>query len=121
MDSQHLYEVSLTRKAPTVIEYNKEPVGYSTLYDVEEGSGWLGNVIISKHHRRIGAARYLIETMVNRAKEQFGVRELHLVCHNTNTKALLLYHQIGFKPYDLRIVTNEEKVEIAGVVMKLTL
>ncbi|GMK45989.1 N-acetyltransferase [Paenibacillus glycanilyticus] len=122
IDPEQLYEVSLTRRVPTVIEYNGEPAGYSNLYDIDEGnSGWLGNVIISSQFRRIGAARFLIQTMMNRAKEELGLRELNLICHNTNTKALLMYNQFGFKPYDLKALKNEEDIEIAGILMKITL
>ncbi|ACT01342.1 GCN5-related N-acetyltransferase [Paenibacillus sp. JDR-2] len=122
INPEQLYEVSLTRRVPTVIEYNGEPAGYSNLYDVEEGnSGWLGNVIIGTQFRRIGAARFLIQTMLNRAKEELGLIELNLICHSPNTKALLMYNQFGFKPYDLKVLKNEEDIDIAGILMRITL
>ncbi|TCN01985.1 hypothetical protein EV294_1011446 [Paenibacillus sp. BK033] len=33
VEPQFLYELSLTSRVPTIIEYNGEPVGYSNLYD----------------------------------------------------------------------------------------
>jgi ribosomal protein S18 acetylase RimI-like enzyme len=60
-------------------------------------------VIIDPEHRGKGAGRYLIDVMTERAKEELKVTELRLVCHNTNTRALVLYYKVGFKPFDIKI------------------
>nr|WP_165842284.1 GNAT family N-acetyltransferase [Paenibacillus xerothermodurans] len=93
--------LALQRHAATVITLSDEVVGYSNLYDVQQGSHcWLGNVIISPAHRRKGAGAYLIQTMMEKARKEAGVRQLKLMCHNINTRALLLYRKLGFKPFD---------------------
>ncbi|MFD0675914.1 MULTISPECIES: GNAT family N-acetyltransferase [unclassified Paenibacillus] len=111
-----LFEVSKTRYLPTVIEYDKEIVGYSNLY-IEEDHYWLGNVIISSKFRGRGAGRYLVNALLERAKNELQAKELRLVCHNVNTKALLLYNKLGFKPYEIKCVTDFDNNEIAGIKM----
>jgi RimJ/RimL family protein N-acetyltransferase len=119
LDPKHLFEVSKTRILPTVIESNRELIGYSNLYDLVEGDNcWLGNVIINPIYRGKGAGRYLIEVMIDRARKELEVKELQLVCHNTNTRALVLYYKLGFKPFDIKIVDDYDNNEIAGIKMK---
>ena len=36
-----------------------------------------------------GAGKFLVETMIRRAGDELGVREVRLVCHNVNTGAFL--------------------------------
>ncbi|QYR19636.1 GNAT family N-acetyltransferase [Paenibacillus sp. sptzw28] len=116
---EQLYEVSMTRLLPTVIEYCDEIVGYSNLYDLVTGDHcWLGNVIINPRYRGKGAGKYLVNLMIERARKELEVQELRLVCHNTNTGALLLYNKIGFKPFEIKIMNDYGGNEIAGIKMK---
>lgn len=118
LDPNHLLEVSRERFLPTVIESEGAVVGYSCFYGHEEGEKcWLGNFIIHPKSRGKGAATYLLETMMERAGEELRVRELHLVCHNPNTKALLLYTKLGFTPYGVRILKDQDDQPIAGITM----
>jgi len=122
LDPMHLYEVSQTRVLPTVIESDGSLVGYSNLYDLVEGDHcWLGNVIVNPAYRGKGAGRYLIEVMIERARNELKLKELHLVCHNTNTKALLLYSKLGFNPYSTKIVNDYDQNDIVGIKMKMSL
>ncbi|TDF99787.1 GNAT family N-acetyltransferase [Paenibacillus piri] len=119
LDPEQLFAVSQTRKLPTVIERSGELAGYSCLYDVQEGECcWLGNVIINPVYRGQGAAAYLIETMTNRAASELGMKELLLVCHNTNTKALFLYDKMGFKPYDIKQAQDHDGNQLVGIKMR---
>jgi GNAT superfamily N-acetyltransferase len=100
-----LEETASRRVEPTVITAGTEIVGYSNLYDVEEGRHcWLGNVVVSPAHRGKGVGSYLIETMMAKAKKNIGVNQLKLMCHNINTNALVFYNRLGFKPFDLQEV-----------------
>lgn len=118
LDSEQLYLTSQTRQLTTVIEYEEEVVGYCNVYDLVEGEHcWLGNVIISPRFRGKGAGKYLINLMIERAKKELSVKELRLVCHNTNTKALLLYYKMGFKPYDMKAINDYNNDEIVGIKM----
>lgn len=119
LNPEQLYEVSRTRFLPTVIEFNEELIGYSNLYDpVGIDHCWLGNVIINPRFRSRGAGRYLINVMMERAKKELKVKELRLICHNTNTRALLFYNKIGFNLIDLKIMRDYDNNEIAGIMMK---
>jgi ribosomal protein S18 acetylase RimI-like enzyme len=116
----HLYEVALARVIPTVILMKDEVVGYGNGYDWIEGvSCWLGNVIINPNFRGQGAGKYLIEVLKKRAKEELKVKEIHLVCHNINTNALLFYNKLGFKAYDIKTMRDFNNHEIAGILMKI--
>ena len=61
----------------------------------------MGNVIIHPDYRGQGAGRFLVETMLSIAGREHKLRELRLVCHNTNTPTLRLYWRTGFVPYGL--------------------
>jgi ribosomal protein S18 acetylase RimI-like enzyme len=115
-----LQETAKYRCSPTVITFNNEIAGYSNLYDVQEGQDcWIGNVIINPKHRRIGAGTFLIKTMMRRASEEHRVKELKLVCHNTNTRALLFYYKLGFRPFDMKIMQDPNNNDIAGIKMSV--
>lgn len=102
LDPERLAREAGNRVRPTVILDGDAVIGYGNLYNVNPGSlGWLGNVIIRPGWRSRGAGRFLVETMAGIAGRELGLRELRLVCHNTNTQALRLYWRAGFKPYDL--------------------
>ena len=102
LDPEQLAQAAEGRVCPTVILDGDSVIGYCNLYDVELGShGWLGNVIIRPEYRGRGAGRYLIDTMASIAKRELQLKELRLVCHNTNTQALRLYWRTGFVPYGL--------------------
>jgi RimJ/RimL family protein N-acetyltransferase len=120
--ADQLYEVSLTRAIPTVILREDEVVGYANVYDWTEGeSCWIGNVVVNPRHRGQGAGKFLIETMIKKAKEELKVKEINLVCHNVNTRALLLYHKIGFKPFGIKPIIDHENRDIAGILMRYSL
>jgi Acetyltransferases len=102
LDPELMARVAEERVRPTVILDGDAVIGYGNLYDVEPGShGWLGNVIIRPDYRGRGAGRFLVETMAAIAGRELKLRELRLVCHNTNTQALRLYWRTGFVPYGL--------------------
>ncbi|MNR69270.1 hypothetical protein D3C85_1944000 [compost metagenome] len=49
------------------------------------------------------------------------MKELHLVCHNVNTRGLIFYSKLGFKPYLIEKKTNHLGQTIAGIRMMLAL
>lgn len=94
------------RFEPTVIidDATQEVVAYANVYKGEEDSGfWLGNVIVSPHYRGKGAAQYLLNVMLDKAKVNLGANQLNLACHNTNTRGLAFYSKLGFKPFDMKL------------------
>jgi RimJ/RimL family protein N-acetyltransferase len=115
-------ELAAQRLKATVITYNKEVVGYCNLYDLSEGNHcWLGNVIISPAFRGKGAGKYLIETMMDKARREIGVRQLKLMCHNINTKALVFYNRTGFKPFDFNEMNDKQGNRIVLIKMEINL
>jgi ribosomal protein S18 acetylase RimI-like enzyme len=117
-----LEKAASVRLHPTVILSKDEIIGYSNLYDLVDGLHcWLGNVIISPHYRGKGIGKYLIDQMKVRAKEELRVEELRLVCHNTNTAALLFYKKQGFKPYDIKQIEHKQGYHVAGILMEIEL
>ncbi|WP_166242669.1 GNAT family N-acetyltransferase [Paenibacillus turpanensis] len=110
-----LEEAAKSRVNATVILSDKYIVGYSNLYDVTEEECWLGNVIIHPNYRSKGAGRYLVETMIHIARMELKIKHFRLVCHNINTKALLFYTKLGFKPFDLKIMQDQYGNELVGI------
>lgn len=109
------------RLKPTVFLYNQEVVAYANIYDHVDDFCWLGNVIVSPNYRGKGVSQYLVEVMSDIAKEEIKVNKLKLVCHNTNTRAILLYTKLGFRPFDVTRIEKPSGEVIAGVRMEKVL
>ncbi|WHY21903.1 GNAT family N-acetyltransferase [Paenibacillus sp. G2S3] len=123
LTSDQLEQAAQGREKLTVIlNEDEQVIGYANLYyEQERDLYWLGNVIVSPDYRGKGAAKFLIRTMLAAAKEDLKLRELHLVCHNVNTKGMLLYSRLGFKPYEIVKRTGPQESTIAGIFMKIEL
>lgn len=122
LDPEQLALEAESRVCPTVILDGNAVIGYGNLYGVEPGShGWLGHVIIDPDYRGKGAGRFLIETLISIAKMELGLRELRLVCHNTNTQALRFYWRTGFVPYELDGTPDPSGRNLMRILMKRVL
>lgn len=123
LTSDQLEQAAQGREKLTVIlNEDEQVIGYANLYyEQERDLYWIGNVIVSPDYRGKGAAEFLIRTMLAAAKEDLKLRELHLVCHNVNTKGMLLYSRLGFKPYEIVKRTGPQESTIAGIFMKIEL
>lgn len=123
LTSEQLVQAAKDRINSTVIlNEHEQVIGYANFYKQQENEFyWLGNVIVSPDYRGKGAAEFLIWTMMSAAKDTFKLRELHLVCHNVNTKGILFYSRLGFKPYDIVKRRDPQGTSIAGVLMKVDL
>ncbi|MDF2724593.1 MAG: hypothetical protein K0Q59_4268 [Paenibacillus sp.] len=122
LTGEQLEEAAAKRFSPTVILHDGEVVGYSNFYGVQNGVDcWLGNAIVHPNYRRSGVGSYLIETMKNRALNEYAVKELKLVCHHTNTSALLFYHKNAFKPFDWIVMQNQNGDKVVGIKMSISL
>ena len=99
------------RFEPTVIinRESSEVVAYANIYKDEEGSFWLGNVIVSPKFRGKEASQYLINVMLNKAKYNLKTDSIKLACHSTNARGLAFYSKHGFKPFDIKISGSEDK------------
>lgn len=96
-----MWEVARSRLLPTVLLDEEQTAAYCNLYPAEGEEGlWIGNVIVSPVHRGRGAGSALLRIMMEKAKHELGADRLSLMCHSINTAALLLYHKLGFTPFD---------------------
>ena len=93
----------------TVFLFNEELVGFANFYEViEQQYCSIGNVIVDSNHRNIGIGEYIVKTMECIGVEKYKVQEFHVSCFNTNTKGLLLYSKLGYKPYETERRINKE-------------
>ncbi|WP_438495681.1 GNAT family N-acetyltransferase [Paenibacillus sp. IHBB 3054] len=122
LTAEQILKVLENRYSPTVIESRDvpEPLAYANLYDKDEESHtiWLGNVIVSPRSRGTGVAAYLIQTMMDTAKQEHGVRTMKLYCHNTNTRALLFYCKQGFSPCGYKVLVKPDGEKLVGIAMQ---
>jgi len=111
------------RYEPTVLieETTGQVVGYANLYEETGGTLWLGNVIVAPSHRGRGAAQKLLQTMIAIARDKYGMKQIHLSCHNTNSRGLAFYHRLGFVPFDMRITTMDDHQKTITIQMRLNL
>ncbi|WP_044479370.1 GNAT family N-acetyltransferase [Paenibacillus antibioticophila] len=107
LTSDQIIGLAKDRFEPTVIidKQTKKVVAYANIYKDEDGF-WLGNVVVSPGYRGQGASQYLIQVMMDKAKNLLKLEQLKLVCHNTNSRGLAFYSKLGFKPYDVKNVFN---------------
>lgn len=118
---EKLEQIASTRWHPTVVLDGEQVAGYANMYGYEpDQHAWLGNFILNPAYRGKGAAQALLAEMVRKAGEELRVPKLKLVCHNTNMAALLFYEKLGFKPFDLKRMKNEEGETIVGIHMELS-
>lgn len=106
------------RLEPTVITDGDSVACYANFYKDDSNDCWLGNVIVSPDYRGKGAAKFLIETMEMLAKEKLYVKKLNLLCHNTNTRGLLFYKKLGYKPFDISLRFRPSGEHLACVHME---
>lgn len=121
LTAEQILKVLENRYSPTVIVSgdSPEPLAYANLYDRDEESMsiWLGNVIVSPGYRGTRVAAYLIETMLDIARLEHGVRTMKLYCHNTNTRALLFYCRQGFRPCGSKVLVKPDGQKLIGIEM----
>ncbi|UVI29419.1 GNAT family N-acetyltransferase [Paenibacillus spongiae] len=121
LTAEQLEQAARTRIKPTVILYGDQVVGYCNFIEITGDSSWLGNVIIHPSYRGMGVGKYLIETMKETARSELRVTNFRLLCHSTNTDALLFYTKLGFKPFDSNIQQDHEGKPIVGIKMEVAL
>lgn len=105
LTSNQIIGLAKDRFEPTVIidKQTEKVVEYANIYKDKDGF-WLGNVVVAPEYRGQGASQYLIQVMMDKAKNLLKLEQLKLVCHNTNSRGLAFYSKLGFKPYDLKSV-----------------
>ena len=88
---------------------HNQVIGFANIYDIKENdSAFVGNVIIDNAHRGEGYGLALIRHMIELIKTKYKAVP-HLAVFGDNTKAIMLYKNLGFFPYDV-----EERIDHAG-------
>ncbi|MEN5302990.1 MULTISPECIES: GNAT family N-acetyltransferase [unclassified Pseudomonas] len=107
------------RSGSSVVEGDGLVLGFANFYKAEHGGICaLGNVVVAPAARGQGVARYLVQSMIELAREQFAAREVWVSCFNHNTAGLLLYPQLGFVPFGIEERQAQDGKRVALVQMK---
>ncbi|MBF0136488.1 MAG: GNAT family N-acetyltransferase [Magnetococcus sp. DMHC-1] len=92
------------RSDQTLLLWDDQPTGYADIYDLQPGKEcFIGHVIVDRTCRGRGAGRFLVEGMIRIARERHQVPLIRLSCFSDNTPALLLYHELGFRPQGMEV------------------
>lgn len=90
------------RSDSSVVVEGDEVLAFANFYQWEQGGVCsLGNVLVSPAARGRGVARFLVEQMIEVARQRHQAREMKVSCFNHNTAGLLLYPQLGFLPFGI--------------------
>ncbi|KAA8745372.1 GNAT family N-acetyltransferase [Paenibacillus sp. UASWS1643] len=116
-----IIETITSRLKPTVVLHNNNVIAFACLYDVQENTCSLGNVIVSSEYRGKGVAVFLLQTISTIAKEEYKVETLQLVCQNINTRGLIFYKKQGFNPVDLFWNQRQSGEYVVGIRMQKSL
>ena len=77
-----------------VLEENKEMIGYALMMMVLDEAHLL-NLSIAKTHQKQGLGRYLLEHMIDKAR-QYKAANMFLEVRPSNISAIALYENMGF-------------------------
>jgi len=120
--ASQLQDAIAQRSDSTVVELDGETVAFANFYRWEAGGCCsIGNVIVSPAVRGRGAGRYLIEQMIRLAFSKHQAEEISVSCFNQNVAGLLLYPQLGFRPYAVEERKNKQGDRVALIHMRLPL
>gem|GEM_PF-233188 len=60
------------------------------------GEGDICNIVVKSEFRRLGIARRLVQSMIERGREEFGITAFTLEVRKSNKAAIDLYEELGF-------------------------
>ena len=110
---EQLKQVIKQRMASSVLEMAGQAVGFSNLYDHQDGDYcFIGNVFISPAQRRHGLGERLVRSMMVMAFDKYGFQNVKASCFEFNEKAMRLYKQIGFVEYDSEVRQNPDGKDV---------
>jgi ribosomal protein S18 acetylase RimI-like enzyme len=116
-----LLEAARKRHDPTVVTYNNQVAGYGNFFQISKGESCsIGNIVVNPAFRNRGAASYLIKHLVKTAFINYRVRYVYISCINHNSAGLLLYHKLGFKPFEIEERQTQTGERVALIHMQMT-
>ncbi len=108
------------RRELTVAVNGDEVIGFANLYDDDQKIlAFIGNVIITPHHRGKGLGKEIIAYMLEKAFNKHNLPEIRISVFSDNTPALLLYSNFGFLPYDIEERNDSDGNRTALIHMKM--
>ncbi|MBE9067052.1 GNAT family N-acetyltransferase [Leptolyngbya cf. ectocarpi LEGE 11479] len=117
-DVEQLKTIAAKRHGLTVGIMDNRVVAFANLYDlVHQQSAFIGNVIVAPDYRGRGLGKTLIHHMINVCQDKYQTSP-HISVFNDNTRALLLYAELGFTPYSLEPRLNLHQDKVALIHMK---
>lgn len=85
---------------PLAIYLGKEVIGFMMwAVDTNDGSCWLGGILIDKKHQRKGYGRQAIQAAISMLGEKHGYQDFAL-SYSPDNPAKHIYHKLGFKETD---------------------
>ena len=101
---EQLKELLRRREEPTALMAEGVLAGFADFYRLRKArSVFIGNVMIDPAHRGKGLGRRLMEHMIRLAFVDHDLPKVRVHVYSRNQAALLLYGQLGFKPYGMKI------------------
>lgn len=119
-DVEQLKAIAAVRHELTVGIVNDRVVAFSNFYDlVPQKSAYIGNVIVAPAYRGQGFGKSLIKHMICACQEKYQAIP-HISVFNDNTRALLLYADLGFIPCAVESKLNLTRDRVGLIHMKYT-
>lgn len=120
LDVAQLQDLSKDRKGLTVAVDEAQVIGFANFYNyVAAKRAFVGNIVIKNTFRGKGLGRKIVSYMLDLAFKRHGLQEVHLSVFSRNTKAILLYTSIGFRPYEIEERRDHANKRAALLHMKL--
>lgn len=77
-------------------------IGFANLYNCQPNVlAFIGNVVLDSAYRGQGLGTQLIRHMIRTGFEDYQLTQINISVFSDNSIALLLYHKLGFTPYDV--------------------
>ena len=115
---QQLTNIVAHRSNPMVGIIDDRVVAFANLYDVEKNqSAFIGNIVVDPQLRNRGLGKSLTLYMMDICMQEHNAKP-HLSVFSYNTNALLMYHHLGFVPYQMESRRNYKNDTVALIHMR---
>lgn len=119
LDHPQLEELVQKRSNFTIGIDNDEVVGFANIYNIHsKDSAFIGNVFVANSYRGKGFGKKITEYMCELCISEHNATP-HLSVFNNNTLALIMYSELGFKPYSIEQREDGNSKKVALIHMKL--
>ncbi|MGE4296874.1 MAG: GNAT family N-acetyltransferase [Desulfovibrionaceae bacterium] len=117
----HVLETLRVRLEPTVFLRGNVLAGYANLTQYVAGMHCaVGNVIVAPAQRGQGLGAHIVRHMAQLAFTAHGMPEVRIGCFGANTRALLLYHRLGFVPFTIEQRLKNNGTRTALIHLRMT-